>query len=200
MPPDAPKDVPPDVPPLDVCLAKTQAFTAARTKSLACANFWECYGDAPEAPSCPCKSHVNGTGVAAQNVYDVESEWKKAGCKAACSTAPCKNLDVTVGVCATGQCQTQAKTCKEIENLAFTALAEGAKCKADADCTFKVSNAVGCGCATFVNTNTMGPGKPLFYYMLMLAKVYKNIKCVTDIQCACPNPNSAKCVAGMCKF
>jgi hypothetical protein len=35
--------------------------------------------------------------------------------------------------------------------------------------------------------------------MKMLVLVYKNLGCTADVECACPNPNSAHCVAGVCK-
>jgi hypothetical protein len=110
----------------------------------------------------------------------------------------CANMATQVGVCSAGQCATKELSCKELDSAASAALAEGAKCKADSDCAFKVSNTLGCGCPTFVNITTMGPGKPLFSYMKMLVLAYKAKVCVPETSCACPDPNTAKCVAGVC--
>jgi hypothetical protein len=207
----APADVPktdtapadtgkPDVPVGDPCLAKSQQYAEAFKKALQCQNFWECWEKAPVAPTC-CNNFVSGEGVVANNCRDLEAEWKKLGCKASCAPSQCPDLDTAyIGLCKVNQCAMVAPTCKELETYATQALTEGAKCKADSECTFKASNTLGCGCPTYVNVTTMGPGKPLFKFMTQLAKVYNAKKCTTDVACACPNPNSAKCVGGACKY
>lgn len=209
----APADVPPvdtqpaDVPPVDVakpdvstdpCAPKIAQFDALKGKALACATPFECFKPAPADAKCQlCQRHYNGNSADSQNLADVAAVLKASGCGSDCGSG-CSNMATHVGVCAAGQCTTKELTCKELDTAASAALAQGAKCTADADCTFKVSNTLGCGCPTFVNVKTMGPAKPLFNYMKMLVLAYKAKLCTAETACACPDPNTAKCVAGVC--
>lgn len=182
----------------DPCTAKSAQFSKLLTDASVCADFWQCYKPATASANCPdCQLHFNGTAAATQNLIDFTPEWKKSGCAKACAT-PCLDMVTQVGVCSAGACQSKSLTCKELDSAAGQALAVGAKCSADADCTFKVSNTLGCGCPTFVNVKAMGPGKPLFLYMTMLVKAYKAKVCTKDVVCECPDPQTAKCVAGIC--
>lgn len=182
----------------DPCTAKSAQFNKLLTDASVCADFWQCYKPATASANCPdCQLHFNGTAAVTQNLIDFTPEWKKSGCAKTCST-PCVDMVSHVGVCSAGACQSKLLTCKELDSAAGQALAVGAKCSADTDCTFKVSNTLGCGCPTFVNVKAMGPGKPLFLYMTMLVKAYKAKVCTKDVVCECPDPQTAKCVAGIC--
>lgn len=213
-PADVPKpDVPPaDVPPADVapadvakpdvvqdaCATKIAQFDALKAKALACSTPFECYKPGPADGKCQtCQRHYNGNSADSQNLVDMAAVLKTGGCGSDCGIG-CNNMSTQVGVCGGGQCATKELTCKELDSAAAAALAEGAKCSADADCTFKVSNTLACGCPTFVNVKTMGPAKPLFNYMKMLVLAYKAKLCTAETTCACPDPNTAKCVAGVC--
>lgn len=194
----APVDVPKPDTALDPCATKLAQFDALKAKALACATPFECYKGAPADGKCQtCQRHFNGNSADAQNLIDMAAVLKTGGCGAECGTG-CYNMATHVGVCAAGQCTTKDLTCKELDAAASAALAQGAKCSADADCTFKVSNTLACGCPTFVNVKTMGPAKPLFNYMKMLVLAYKAKLCTAEVSCACPDPNTAKCVAGVC--
>ncbi len=182
----------------DPCAAKQAQFDAVKVKALACSTPFECYKPAPADGKCQtCQRHFNGNSADSQNLIDMAAMLKGNGCGATCGTG-CYNMATHVGVCGGGQCATKELTCKELDAAAAAALAEGAKCSSDADCTFKVSNTLACGCPTFVNVKTMGPAKPLFNYMKMLVLAYKAKLCTAETSCACPDPNTAKCVAGMC--
>lgn len=183
---------------VDPCAAKLALFTALQTKALACATPFDCYQPAAADGKCQaCQRHYNGKVADTQNLVDMAAMLKGNGCGSGCGSG-CANLSTAVGVCSAGQCATKELSCKELDSAAAAALAEGAKCKADSDCAFKVSNTLGCGCPTFVNLTTMGPGKPLFNYMKMLVLAYKAKVCVPETSCACPDPNTAKCVGGVC--
>ena len=187
----------------DPCPAKVAAYLATRQAALSCNTFWECTVEAPDGPACPCQVHYSSANLKGQSVVDAEADFKKSGCKAGTCSAPCLDPVKSVGLCqASGvgasACKTTVPTCKELDALATKTLQEGANCTADADCGFKVSNTLGCGCPTFVNLKTMGPGKPLFVFMIQLVQSYKAQACTSDVACSCPNPNSATCVAGKC--
>lgn len=205
-PPDVQPDVKPDVPPPDVqpdiatdpCKDKLAQYSALHGKALQCGTPFDCYGPGPASIDCPnCSLFYNGKTMDLQNLIDYTPVLTAAKCNGVCSGA-CADMTKQVGVCTTGSCETKELSCKELDQAASLALAEGAKCSKDSDCTFKVSNMLGCGCPTFVNMTSMGPGKPLFLYMKMLVLAYKAKVCTADITCACPDPNSAKCVAGVC--
>lgn len=208
-PPDTAAEVapPPDVvaevaPPPDTagdpCADKLATFNKLQASSLACDKFWQCHKPATASASCPdCQNYHNAMSADTQNLIDYTPEFKKSGCGGVCSGA-CMDMVKNVGVCTASKCETKELSCKELDAAAGQALAEGAKCSTDKDCTFKVSNTLGCGCPTFVNITTMGPAKPLFNYMIMLVKAYKAKACTSDTTCACADPNSAKCVSGVC--
>ncbi len=190
----------PDIKPetTDPCAAKLAQFTKLKDSATTCKEFYECHKLATASANCTdCSLWHSGLSIDTQNLNDYTPEWKKSGCAKACG-GPCTDTVANVGVCTAGKCETKAMTCKELDDAAAKALATGAKCAADADCKFKVSNTLGCGCPTFVNSATMGPGKPLFLYMMMLVKAYKAKACTSEVTCACPDPQSAKCVAGVC--
>ncbi len=202
--PDTAADVAPDAKAdtadtsADPCAVKLSQFADLKAKALACATPFDCYQGAAADGKCQtCQRHYNGKSADTQNLVDMSAVLLSSGCGAMCGSG-CANMATQVGVCSAGQCATKELSCKELDVAASAALAEGAKCKADSDCAFKVSNTLGCGCPTFVNITTMGPGKPLFNYMKMLVLAYKAKVCVPETSCACPDPNSAKCVAGVC--
>jgi hypothetical protein len=182
----------------DPCIAPRAAFEAASAAAQVCSTPFDCFALALTSADCTCQHHVNGVNPAVvQSVSDTAKAVAKANCKQACY-ADCLDLTTTVGVCSSGKCSTQNLTCSQLDQAASLALAEGAKCSADADCKFKVSNTLGCGCASFVNVTTMGPGKPLFSYMMMLVTAYKAKGCTSDVACECPPAESAICQAGKC--
>jgi hypothetical protein len=196
-PPDVQPEVVADVPP-NPCIAKVKAFDDARGKALACTSPFDCWKPAPLSSKClDCNQFFDGNVPETQGMIDQSSDLKQSGCGGTCTTA-CPDMTKTVGVCSGGACATKELSCKELETAANAALAQGSKCSKDSDCTFKVSNTLGCGCPTFVNVTTMGPAKPLFNYMIMLVKAYKAKVCTADTSCACPDPQGAKCVAGIC--
>lgn len=191
--PDTAADVP-----ADPCAAKLAQFAGLKSKALMCATPFDCYQPAVADGKCQsCQRHYNGKLADTQNLIDMGASLIGSGCGSMCGSG-CANMATQVGVCSAGQCATKELSCKELDIAASAALAEGAKCKADSDCVFKVSNTLGCGCPTFVNVTSMGPGKPLFSYMKMLVLAYKAKVCVPETSCACPDPNTAKCVAGVC--
>ncbi len=182
----------------DPCATKLATFTKLKDSAVTCKEFFECHKLSTASANCTdCSLWHNGLSADTQNLTDYTPEWKKSGCAKACG-GPCTDTLANVGVCTGGKCETKSLTCKELDDAAAKALATGAKCAADADCKFKVSNTLGCGCPTFVNVTTMGPAKPLFLYMTMLVKAYKAKACTSEVVCACPDPQSAKCVAGVC--
>lgn len=209
VPPDVTKDVQPDIQPdvapdvqpdtaVDPCQAKLTKYMALEAAAAKCSTPFDCYGPAPATVNCPkCTAYYNGKSADTQNLIDYNAELAAAKCSGTCNS-PCVDVTKMVGVCGSGTCQTKELSCKELDQAASLALAEGAKCSKDSDCTFKVSNTLGCGCPTFVNMTTMGPSKPLFLYMKMLVLAYKAKVCTADTTCACPDPSSAKCVAGVC--
>ncbi|MBI5610955.1 MAG: hypothetical protein HY902_18935 [Deltaproteobacteria bacterium] len=199
--PDIAPDVAPDVPPdtaTDPCQPKLVKYQTLQDSAAKCTTPFDCFAPAPVSLNCPkCGVFYNGKSADVQNLIDYNAELAAAKCNGVCQSQ-CPDASKQVGVCGSGTCQTKELTCKELDQAASLALAEGAKCSKDSDCTFKVSNTLGCGCPTFVNMTTMGPSKPLFLYMKMLVLAYKAKVCTADTTCACTDPSSAKCVAGVC--
>jgi len=182
----------------DKCSQMQATFATLKAKAHTCTDFYQCYSDGPLSSTCTqCGEYQNGTSADTQNLKDWVTAMKTAGCTKSCPTA-CAELAPQVGICLQGACQTKLLPCKEIEGLAAQALAYGSKCTKDSECTFKVSNTLGCGCPTFLNMTTMGPGKPPFLFMTMLSKAYKANKCTTEFTCACADPQTAACVSGVC--
>lgn len=182
----------------DPCLAPRAAFDAARTKALACASPFACYGKALASPDCTCQTYANGTNEPALTALSVAAgDVKKAKCTKACA-ADCANLSATIGQCIAGSCETTSPSCAELDALFQQALEAGTVCQADADCTFKASNTLACGCAAFVNTSKMGPGTPLFSFATMLVGAYKAKGCTAEVSCECPPAEKGKCVSGKC--
>ncbi len=182
----------------DPCVQKANLFNATQVKALQCTTQFQCFHPASSQMLCPCQIYYSDATLDWQNLTDVEAEAKPLKCSLQCG-ATCGDMATEVGVCTTGKCETITPTCKQLDAFASAALAEGKKCTADADCSFQASNSLGCGCGTFTSIKAIGPGKPLFKYMLMLVNAYKNLKCTSDVSCACPKLTGSKCVQGLCQ-
>ncbi len=193
-----PQDTGPPPPDPALCALKKSQFLGIQAEALKCDTPFQCTKLAPKAMACPCERYYSTRTFAYQNLADISNEAKKMGCKGDCPDGPCPNMDVLVGVCKVGGCIDYDATCKELDEFATLALAEGVKCKLDSECVFAANNDLKCGCSQFYNLKTVGPGKPLFWYMMMLVKAYTAKGCGKNFQCACPMPKSAKCVAGVC--
>lgn len=185
-----------------VCSEKASAFASQEKKALVCDTPFQCWRPGPAKMLCGCQKYYSDKTLDWQSLTDLEAEAKKAGCTGQCDAKEtCAPFATQVGVCTAGACETITPTCKQLDQMASDVLAEGKKCKVDADCKFLVLSSLVCGCPTFISMTTMGPAKPLFNYLQsMLNKAYKELNCglgVTD--CACVTPASATCVAGMCK-
>ncbi len=181
------------------CALKEGEFDATRKKALACATPFQCWHPGPKQMSCPCQQYYSDATIDWQSLNDVQGEATKLGCVGTCSKDACPALDTQIGVCTDKQCQTVTPNCKQIEQLGADAIAEGKKCSADSECTFQAIGSVACGCTTFLNVKSMGPGKPLFKYFVMLVNSYKVLKCTDTVECACQTFKTAHCVAGVCK-
>ncbi len=193
-----PKDVGPSPPDPALCVEKNSQFLVTQAEALKCDTPFQCTKLAPREMACPCERYYSTRTFAYQNLADLSNEAKNMGCKGKCPPGPCANMDVLIGVCKVGGCIDYDATCKELDAFATLALTEGAKCSMDSECVFAANNDLKCGCSQFYNLKTVGPGKPLFWYMMMLVKAYTAKGCGKNFQCACPSPKSAKCVAGVC--
>lgn len=182
-----------------VCAQELTTFEQVKAKALVCATPFQCWHPGPKQEQCPCKQFYSDATLDWKALTDLEVEAKSAGCAGSCSPEPCAPANTQVGVCQSGLCETVTPSCKQLDQLASAAIGQGIKCTQDSECTFKVSSTLGCGCPAYVNVATMGPGKSLFQYMVMLVLAYKTLGCTADVECACPNPNAAHCVAGVCK-
>jgi len=182
---------------VDPCVKTFTDFVTAKTKALACTSPFECIMPVSSSLGCECQARVSAASFDYNTLNDLVALFTKAGCKASCP-GPCADFKQQIGVCKTGQCQTLNVPCKDLDTYASAAMAEGIKCQADNDCIFKSSVTLGCGCPIYTNAKTMGPSKPLFLYMTMLATAYKAKACTMDVACACFDPQSAKCIDGVC--
>ena len=203
--PDIAPDVPakpdvvvkPDVGP-DPCVKAFTDFEAAKAKALACSTPFDCIEPVKSSIGCDCQIRVSDQSFDYQAMSDVDANFAKLGCKISCPPGPCPDFTQEVGVCKNAKCQTINAPCKDLETYATAAIAEGIKCTADTDCNFKASVTLGCGCPAYMNGNTIGPAKPLFLYVTMLENAYKAKACTSTTACDCFDPQSAKCIDGLC--
>lgn len=198
-----PKDVGADAAPKDVgvdpCVKAYSDYLAAQAKATACSNPFACIEPVESTLGCKCMMRVSNDGLDYQAMQDVSATFTSQGCKVSCPPAACADFTQQVGVCSPkGKCMTTNVPCAQLDTYAAAAMAEGVKCTADADCGFKSSVTLGCGCPVYTNKNTMGPAKPLFLYMTMLATAYKAKACTPAVTCDCFDPQSALCIDGKC--
>ncbi|MCO4763661.1 MAG: hypothetical protein KC502_19270 [Myxococcales bacterium] len=206
--PDAGK---PDAGTPGVCESKLKAFNGLKSKALACTSNFQCYAPsdmvegqgfvfgAPENIGCDCQRYYSDASTDAAALADLNAEFTKAKCKAACPKKLCAPLDTQIGVCTAGSCQTKSATCKEMETLVGAAVTAGRKCTKDSQCSnFGMQGNIPCGCPVNVNLSTLAPGKPLFLYITMITRAYSKLGCAKGVTCACATIGKGACVSGVC--
>lgn len=199
LPKDAGVDAAPKDVGVDPCVKAYTDYLASQSKAMACSNPFACIEAVEATLGCKCMMRVSNDGLDYQAMKDESASFTSLGCKVSCPPAACADFTQQVGVCSSkGKCQTTNVPCAQLDTYAAAAMAEGVKCTADADCGFKSSVTLGCGCPVYTNKNTMGPAKPLFLYMTMLATAYKAKACTPAVTCDCFDPQSALCVDGKC--
>ncbi len=181
-----------------MCQTKLSQYQQLQAKALSCDTPFQCTQLGPEGLGCPCQRYYSIKTFDYQNLADVSAEALKKGCKQSCTPEPCPPKVFEVGVCESGGCIDYNATCSELDDMAALAVQAGLACTTDAQCVFGANNDLTCGCSQYLNMNTMGPGKPLFWYMLMLVKAYNAKGCGAGVECACPQPQSAVCEKGVC--
>ncbi len=182
----------------NICKTALTQFDDLQAKALQCDTPFQCTKPGPEGVGCPCERYYSYKTFDYQNLSDVSSAALKKGCLGKCLPEPCAPMAPLVGVCQGGTCYDYDAPCKELDEMAALAVTEGVKCTKDEQCVFGANVDLKCGCSQFLNMDTMGPGKPLFGYMMMLVQAYTFKGCAKGVECGCLLPLKATCKAGVC--
>ncbi len=180
------------------CQTSLSQFDVLKAKALSCDTLFQCTRLGPEGLGCPCERYYSIKTFDYQNLKDVSVVAAKKGCKGSCLPEPCAPKAPQIGVCEAGSCIDYEPTCGELDSMATLALTEGLKCTSDAQCVFGANVDLKCGCSQYLNMETVGPGKPLFWYMMMLVEAYNALGCGAGVECACLQPVKATCKCGNC--